>query len=235
MDVDHFGEDDIIKKEVRTMPDKNLTKIIVDLIHTLPGDEPIFTEDLVKHLYDHENVNTKQVKPAVNTILSRQVGHTLQRFDRGVFYKPKQSVFGIVPLNPDKVLEKRFIREGSEIFGYETGPSLYEKLGLTTQMPRYRHIASNRIKKKIINNRLRAVVERPKVTITDQNYLYLQVLDALILEGKTYKTIPDFNKVIFQFIKRNKLDFGTLLGYGRKYYPKKVVDKISQLAELIIN
>jgi hypothetical protein len=72
------------------MGDKNLTKTIVVLIKDFSEDEPIFIKDLLKHL----NVNSQRVKPVVNTILHRQVGDTLQSFDRGVFYKPKQSISG---------------------------------------------------------------------------------------------------------------------------------------------
>lgn len=110
----------------------------------------------------------------------------LQRISAGKFYKPKQSVFGT--LNPaEEQLIKPYLYEGGQRIAYETGPSLYNKLGLTTQISKTIKVASRdkEIKAQIGNLSIRST--KSYTNITEDNYPLLEILDAI----KDFKKIPD--------------------------------------------
>ena len=60
----------------------------------------------------------------------------LKRFDSGVYYLPKKSIFKSgSPLAPEKVLECKYLREKDNRCGYLSGLMFFNQLGLTTQVP----------------------------------------------------------------------------------------------------
>lgn len=110
----------------------------------------------------------------------------IKKISKGVFYKPEQTVFG--ELQPDYNEQLRpFLFENGKRIAYETGTSLYKRLGLTTQMAFRIKIASR--KKRIFINRgsLKADAVKSYAEITNDNYEILGLLDAF----KDIKKIPD--------------------------------------------
>ena len=67
----------------------------------------------------------------------------LSQFIKGIYYKPKKGVFGNKPLNINKVIEKKYICDEDGTKGYFTGAYLFNKLGLTTQVPKEILIVTN--------------------------------------------------------------------------------------------
>jgi len=111
---------------------------------------------------------------------------TVQRASTGLFYKPKQTVFGSLKPNEEELL-KPYLFEGGSRVAYITGPSLYNRLGLTTQL-------SNNIKVASRDRRVIAAIGNLKITpvksyvdVTNDNFGLLGILDAI----KDFKKIPD--------------------------------------------
>ena len=107
----------------------------------------------------------------------------------GVFYKPKKTVFG--PLKPsEEELIKPYLYENNKRIAYITGTALYNRMGLTTQVPQNISIASRdkRVITRIGNIQVRPV--KSYVDVTDKNYPLLELLDAL----KDLKIIPDMDR-----------------------------------------
>ncbi|MDR3185207.1 MAG: hypothetical protein LBU04_00090 [Christensenellaceae bacterium] len=154
------------------------------------------------------------------------------RYQKGVYYKPQQTIFGAVPLNPFESVYKQYVESKNGITGYMTGPTLCQKLGLTTQIPKYRFYASNYVtgREKLIIN-ANVVLRPPRTEVTEGNFRYLQVLDIVDnKDGVAYETddvIGKFNEIIRRF----NLDFRRLVGMAKRYYPQKVVTVLINTAE----
>jgi len=110
----------------------------------------------------------------------------LQRMSPGVFYISKQSVFGTLKPAEEQLL-KPYLYDANQRIAYETGPSLYNRLGLTTQISKSIKVASRdkEIKATIGNLKIRST--KSYTNITEDNYQLLQILDVI----KDFKKIPD--------------------------------------------
>lgn len=109
---------------------------------------------------------------------------TVKRFDRGIYYLPKKSIFKSgSALSPEKVLEYKYLRDkDGKKCGYRSGPVFANQMGLTTQVPMVYVVVSNKATNEYRETSLaktRVVVRKPKVPVTESNYKVLQFLDLL--------------------------------------------------------
>lgn len=119
----------------------------------------------------------------------------IKRLSKGVFYKPEQTVFG--ELKPDySELLRPYLFENGKRIAYETGTSLYNRMGLTTQMAFRIKIASRGKRININRGTLKANAVKSYAEVTDNNFETLGLLDAF----KDIKRIPDCS--VFQAIRR---------------------------------
>lgn len=107
----------------------------------------------------------------------------------GVFYKPKKTLFGTLKPSEEELI-KPYLYENNQRIAYITGTALYNRMGLTTQVPQNISIASRdkRIITRIGNIQVRAV--KSYVDVTDDNFTILEILDAI----KDLKIIPDVDR-----------------------------------------
>jgi len=110
----------------------------------------------------------------------------IKKISKGVFYKPKQTIFGELKPDYNEQLKPFLFKNGKRI-AYVTGTSLYNQLGLTTQIAFRIKIASRSNRISINRGALKASAVKSYVEVTDDNYQLLGFLDAL----KDIKTIPD--------------------------------------------
>jgi len=124
----------------------------------------------------------------------------IKRISTGIFYKPKKTVFG--ELNPDEeqIITPYLYKNGKRI-AYITGLLLYNKMGLTTQIPKTISIASTKKRIYINKGNIKASAVRSYVDVTDENYKLLEILDAI----KDFKKIPDLDKKSGIKILQNKI------------------------------
>ncbi len=110
----------------------------------------------------------------------------IKKLSKGVFYKPEQTVFG--ELKPDYSEQLRpYLFENGKRIAYETGYSLYNRMGLTTQMAFRIKIASRSKRISINRGSLRADAVKSYAEVSEANYELLGFLDAI----KDIKQIPD--------------------------------------------
>lgn len=139
-----------------------------------PG-EPIFTSDIKIDGLSESN-KRQSIKKLV------ELGK-LNRFENGVYYLPKVSrLKGGVILTSDMVAQYKYIaRKGSRI-GYYAGHTFANRLGISTQVPVKEEIVSNNmaaIVREVSIGTKKYVVRKPVVTINEENYQVLQLLDLL--------------------------------------------------------
>ena len=126
-------------------------------------------------------------KEAVIKALNRKVASgEIAKFAKGKFYVPKQSIFGILKPNEYEVMKDLFYKNGVMI-GYLTGLSIYNGLGLTTQVSAVTVIGKNEVRPAFKRGYLRIHFIKQKNKITKGNVQLLQILDAI----RYIKEIPD--------------------------------------------
>src|SRR5690606_3001842 len=109
--------------------------------------------------------------------------------------------------------------EDGKSIGYLTGLSIYNKLGLTTQVSNTIQIGKNEIRPTFIRERFTIAFIKQKNTITKENIPLLQLLDAI----RYIKKIPDTTIVsacrrLFVIIKKiPKDDLSTMVRLSKKY------------------
>lgn len=185
-------------------------------------------EDKVKKLpigttftYQTLSVKSDEYAATAKTLERLIKKGVLKRVSTGVFYKPKQTVFGELKPKEEELL-KNYLFENDKRIAYITGVSLYNRLGLTTQIPKVIKIASRdkRIFASIGN--LKGKPVKSYIDVSDKNYYVLEILDAL----KDFKQIPDMDKrsgllLLANEIKKwDKKDKKLLLKYALKYPPR---------------
>ncbi len=107
----------------------------------------------------------------------------IKRFDKGVYYIPKQSrLKGGVPLGADAVMKAKYVSRKGKVEGYYSGYTFANQLGITTQVPYVTEIVSNSASSRFreINMKGRKIIlRRPRTPVTAENYRVLQLLDLL--------------------------------------------------------
>ncbi len=145
----------------------------------------------------------------------------IKRASTGIFYKPKQSVFGELPPREEELLKPYLFENGKRI-AYITGASLYNRLGLTTQVPKVLKVAC---RGKRITTRIGGIIVKPVksyVDVTDNNYTLLEILDAV----KDFNNISDLDQSSAIALLSNKIralsdkERDKLLKYALLYPPR---------------
>lgn len=126
-------------------------------------------------------------KIAIAKILSRLIAdNKISRIKKGVFYKAKKTRFG--KLNPEiEEIIKTEVKKDKKIIGYVSGGLIYNKLGLTTQIPNVVEVVVEKRKPARVIGGVKIKYIQRTVKINKQNIEYLQLLDAM----KDIKKIPD--------------------------------------------
>jgi len=172
--------------------------------------------------YDDLRIAKEDYTTAAKALERLQKTGLIKKISKGIFYKPEQTVFG--ELMPDYSEQLRpYLFENGKRIAYETGVSLYRRLGLTTQMAFTIKIASRGKRININRNAIKANAVKSYAEVTDSNYEVLGLLDAF----KDIKEIPDTS--VAQSVKRleailkslDKKQTETLIKYAL-LYPSRV-------------
>jgi len=126
-------------------------------------------------------------KEAVIKALNRMVASgKIAKLSKGKYYKPENTPFGNLLPNQAQVV-KDLLEENGKMTGYLTGYSIYNQLGLTTQVSNTIQIGKNQVRPNFKRERYTISFVKQKNTITKENIPLLQLLDAI----RYIKKIPD--------------------------------------------
>ncbi|HPE99513.1 MAG TPA: DUF6088 family protein [Bacteroidales bacterium] len=140
------------------------------------------------YVFTYADFDTKvNQKEAVIKALNRMVqSGKIVKLSKGRYYKPETTPFG--NLLPDqKQVVKDLLEENGKPTGYLTGYSIYNQLGLTTQVSNTIQIGKNQVRPGFKRERYTIAFVKQKNTITKENIPLLQLLDAI----RYIKKIPD--------------------------------------------
>jgi hypothetical protein len=160
-------------------------------------------------------------KEALIKALNRMVASgKIAKLSKGKYYKPEATPFGaLVPSQYQAV--KDLLERRGKVVGYLTGLSVYNQLGLTTQVSNTIQIGKNEIRAPFKRGQYTISFIKQKNIITKENVPLFQILDAL----RMIKKIPNANieqacrrlKVLVS--KRFEKEQVTMLRLAHKYPP----------------
>ncbi len=211
---------------------KNM-EFVTNAIKGYVAGQPILTADIAVGLAKARKMPGKQASAAVAVCMQRIIQKkeiaNLYFYKNGVYYIAKQTVFGTTKINNEKLIESKYLTGDT---GYETGPLLLNKIGLTTLMPNVRYIATN---KAIDNSRmdrdLNIVLKKPRTQINGDNKRYLQFLDILDYMEKAPLDTENPLAILAGFVQEYKLKYDKILALANRYYSERVIIKIAGVAE----
>ena len=174
------------------------------------------------YVFTYQDLNLPiERSESVIKMLNRLVAEgVIAKISKGRFYKPKRSIFGVLKPKQEEIVKDPLEKDG-EVIGYITGYSVFNRLGLTTQVPNIIQIGTNVRKNKKVRGIFTISFVMQSNFITKENIPLLQLLDVI----KFIKEIPD--TTISQSCKRiiaiiqdlNKKDRDNLLVLAEKYPP----------------
>lgn len=198
------------------------------LRESYPENEPIFLSDI--RVPGMKEVSVRQ------QIKKLTEDGRLKRFDTGIYYLPKKSIFRSgSTLSVEEVIKKKYLMDGKERCGYVGGMLFANQLGITTQVPMVYEIYTNKAtteyrETKLAN--LRVILKRPYVTIDTQNANTLQFLDLL-------KEIVDISEIegteltdrLLGYMKKKRIGFDSM-GKYLSYYPERIYKNMYEVGLL---
>lgn len=203
----------------------NITVCIDAYVKGVRTGSPVFTEDIYAYVARHIPGARRDV---VNTYIARYAAKAdLVRYRKGIYYKAAVTPFGATGISYAELLKRRYLTDGDKVFGYETGPSYMNKIGLTTQMSGSTFIATDKAGG---GTEPGVVLVRPVLPVDNDNYRYLQFLDMLDNRMKVRIEAADRKKILRGYIDAHGLDFEKLMYYARYYKNSRIYGRIAELA-----
>lgn len=170
--------------------------------------------------YDDFDIPVDKID-ALKKSLSRMVkAGKIVRLSKGQFYKPEKTEFGLLQ-PPEYQIVKDLLEDKNKTIGYITGVSIYNKLGLTTQVSNTIQIGTNIDRKPRKRGKYNIRFIRQKNTIIKDNIFLLQVLDTV----RFIKRIPDADvnnsckRIISLFRNFSQAEKNAIGKYALKYNP----------------
>ncbi|MCF0207498.1 MAG: hypothetical protein HUK15_08725 [Bacteroidales bacterium] len=132
-----------------------------------------------------------QYQQALVMSLSRKVkSGELKKISKGRYYKPKKSVFGMLPPASSEIY-KEFLQNGDKTIGYITGFQAFAQMGITTQISSVTVIGTNKSRRTITRGENQIAFLLQPNPINAEDIPLLRILDALRMFKEIPATSPD--------------------------------------------
>lgn len=165
------------------------------LIDTFGYNEPIFSEEISFCNFS---------RPWINKQLGKLVeNRQLIRFEKGIYYVPKNTVLGPSRLNPQKVIEKKYIAGKGGRKGYYSGACFLNQIGLSTQVPNVVEIYTNNETSKIreVNiGGIHVLLRKARTTIDNKNVAVQSFLELMNSVSPTFFD-EERKPIVSKFVK----------------------------------
>lgn len=195
-------------------------KLYEFLIENYGYNEPIFVNEISFGNYSRPWL-FKELKKLVDA-------NALKRFDIGIYYIPKKMTWGDSFPDSYKVVEKRFLSDSKKCYGYVSGLTLLNKLGLTTQMPNMIELVTNNETTRVRDLKVGGVnvrARRARTKITKGNVNTLQFLD--LMNGIGIQSISKDDKImLYRFVRESGVTLNDVTKYAGLFPAKAMKNMI---------
>ena len=184
------------------------------LLKTYGYNEPFFSSEIIFEEYS---------KPWIYKELGKLCREEkIIRFEKGVYYVPKKTLFGNSMINPAKVIEKKYIKSGEKVFGYYSGQTILNRMGLSTQMPNITEIYTNNESAKVRDisvGKQKVRLRRSRIAITEGNAAVLCFLEVMnLLPGNMMD--EEERKILSRYVAENNIRRKDITAYAPMFPDK---------------
>lgn len=200
-------------------------KNITEYLDTLPQEAPVTTDMVTSYMANRTGEPDDKVRKTVNVNLARlECEGVVSRIARGVYCKRIKTPFGDYVPGKDMIYGRWLVLNGDRVIGYETGLSLMNRLGLVSQIPRKKWIATNNYSLPVPKD-VQIEIQKPRTTVTGENYKYLQILDIIDRMKESPVDAAEPEEILRKKTESAGLLPDRLILYARKFYPAKTLER----------
>lgn len=196
--------------------------IVSSLKEKYDVNNPIFIDEIRSTFKNYSKIRVAQL---IEESIDK---NEIIRFENGIYYIPTKTVLGNSTLSIAKVIEKKYIRNDTNIYGFYYGLSFLNYIDITTQVPQVYEIITNnestRVRRIKIKNQ-DIILRKARFKITRENYKTLQFLE--FINSTDMRFLVNNSKKINQYFNNN-VDKKQLETYLIKY-PSKTIKKLYEL------
>lgn len=186
------------------------------LIEKYGRNEPIFLTDI-----SYENYSKPWIMKKIKALCE---SGELIRYEKGIYYIPTNTVFGKSILNPYKVIEKKYIKDDKNTFGYYSGLTLQNRLKMSTQNPNIIEIYTNNettnIRNVVVGGQ-KVMLRKARTAINNSNSAVLSFLE--LMNDITPRSLDEDKKGrIIDYIRQNDIRKNDIITYA-SVFPDRVM------------
>lgn len=205
---------------------------IEEYIKQQPIAAPIYTAEISRMLALQYQLQPAKAASAtsvaIKRIMDRHTIPALRFHQKGIYYKTTVTPFGEMGIDKEQLIAHKYLNNDQ---GYDTGAGLLYRMGLTTQVPNERLIATNAAQECVRrDDRLNISICPPRTKITAENKAYLQMLDALEQMERAPIDVERPYCVLAEHIRHRKLQYDVLLALADQYYPQRTLLHLAHTA-----
>lgn len=186
------------------------------LIETFGQNEPIFLSDIC-----YENYSDIWLKKELAKLCD---SGQIIRYDRGIYYIPVKTPFGNSILNPNTIIERKYLSAKGKRIGFYTGITALQQAGLSTQMSNIPEIQTNNENSKLRRVKIgtqEVILRKSRVTIDNDNIYVLQFLEMMNSTSASY--FDDERKsVIKNWIRKQNISQELVTKYA-PFFPDRTM------------
>ena len=199
--------------------------LLIQYIDRQEAGQPILTAQITKYVAKETGLDETDVKKAVNVNMARlERADKILRIEKGVYCKKIKTAFGYYTPNKEALFCRQLLYDEDDVIGYETGLSVLNRLGLVSQMPKRKCIATNRYTKRVPAG-IQVEIKRPSVNVNRSNYRYLQILDVIRDLDHAPVDAAKPEELLKGTVKTLELDTDILIYMARKFYNPEILIK----------
>lgn len=189
---------------------------------------PLYTNEIYEYV---KSKSPDTDKATFNMTLQRyeKSNPYFMRYQKGIYYRTVYTPFGLAGINMTELIKRKYLVNGNEVIGYESGPSYMNKIGLTSQMPNMTYIVTSKTRYTTEDKKHGLYLIKPVFPVNRDNYRYLQLLDMIDNKMKVKMEADNYQEILRKQIDTFSLSFERLIGYAQ-YYNNKVYAGLSELA-----
>ena len=208
------------------------TAFIYDYIKSQEISAPIYSsriaEAMAKYYGLASSAAAAATAVAIKRIVDRKSCPDLRFYQKGIYYRTSNTPFGESGICKEQLIADKYLLPD---IGYETGLMVLHQMGLTSQVPRERVLATNAAKNGTrLDKKLGVTIRPAKTTITAENKEYLRILDLLSLMENTPVDVPCPYIILNQHVQKAGMHYDVLLAYADRYYSRLTVLQIARMA-----
>ena len=179
-------------------------------------NEPISVNDI-----KYGNYSRSWIDKELSRLCENQ---QIVRFERGIYYIPKQTPFGRSILNPQKMIEYKYIKKSGNITGFYTGLTALNMFGLSAQVPNVTEICTNSETSKLRHVKVGNINVMLRCTRTNVNTENVNVISFLeLMSGVSVDFFDDEKRnILCDRIKNQNINRRQISEYA-PFFPDKTM------------